>query len=141
MQVSFQPRRFTPIAVAFQSGFLTKFEFSFLNANLIVRAGPPDYVRSCSKMLRIAKARINRTHEHHALTCLETRRKTMTNKSKLFLIAAVAAVTLASPAFAQSTVQSTHQERTLRSDQAPAGSNMYDGSQGDPSNSYYPGDN
>jgi opacity protein-like surface antigen len=64
-------------------------------------------------------------------------------KSKLFLIAAVAAATLASPAFAQSTMQSTHQERTLRSDQAqiPPGSNLYDGSQGDPNGSYYPGDN
>jgi hypothetical protein len=143
MQVFFQltNRRAVPITVAFHSRFLTKFEFSFLNANLIVRAGPPDYVRSCSKMLRIAKARINGTHEHHALIFLETRRKTMTSKSKLFLIAAVAAATLASPAFAQTTTQSTHQERTLRSDQAPAGSNMYDGSQGDPSNSYYPGDN
>jgi hypothetical protein len=131
-----------PIAVVFQSRFLTKFEFSFLNANLIVRAGPPDYVRPCSKMLRIAKARINGIHEHHAVIFLETRRKTMTSKSKLFLIAAVTAVTFASPAFAHSTMQNgTQQERTLRSEQAPAGSNLYDGAQGDPSNSYYPGDN
>ena len=61
-------------------------------------------------------------------------------KSKLFLIAAVAAATLASPAFAQSTVQSTHQERTLRSDQAPANSNLYDGNQGDQQGGAYPGD-
>ena len=69
----------------------------------------------------------------------------MTSKSKLFLIAAIAAVSLASPALAQSTTQNsqadTHQARTLRSEQAPAGSNMYDGNQGDPQGSYYPGDN
>jgi hypothetical protein len=90
----------------------------------------------------LQKAQINGTYEHHALTCVEIRRNTMT-KSKLFLIAAVAAVTLASPAFAQSTVQSTRQERTLRSDQAqvPPGSNLYDGNQGDPQGGSYPGDN
>jgi hypothetical protein len=91
-------------------------------------------------MLRIVKGADPRNSRAPRRYLSETRRKIMT-KSKLFLIAAVAAATLASPAFAQSTVQSTHQERTLRSDQAPAGSNMYDGSQGDPSNSYYPGDN
>jgi hypothetical protein len=88
----------------------------------------------------LKKAQINGTYEHHAPTCVEIRRNTMT-KSKLFLIAAVAATTLASPAFAQSSQNSTHQERTLRSDQPPAGSNFYDGSQGDPQGSAYPGDN
>ena len=69
----------------------------------------------------------------------------MTSKSKLFLIAAIAAVGLASPALAQSTTQNSraniHQERTLRSVEAPAGTNLYDGNQGDPQGSYYPGDN
>jgi hypothetical protein len=65
----------------------------------------------------------------------------MTSKSKLVLIAAIAAATLASPAFAQSTTQNgTHQERVLRSDQGVGGSNMYDGNQGNAQDSSYPGD-
>jgi hypothetical protein len=69
----------------------------------------------------------------------------MTSKLKLVLIATIAAVSLASPAFAQSAQNSradTHQGQTLSSGQTAADAwNMYDGNQGDQQGSAYPGDN
>ncbi|MGA8613802.1 MAG: hypothetical protein WB760_19430 [Xanthobacteraceae bacterium] len=75
----------------------------------------------------------------------------MISKPKLALIAAIALAGIASPALAQTSTMHNgwtahQQERSFRSGRiynyAPVdpGSNFYDGNQGNPNGSYYPGD-
>jgi hypothetical protein len=83
----------------------------------MVPLGLSAYFNAAARRCPPQKVQINTSQEHHALVCFKTRRKTMTSKLKLMLIATIAAVSIASPALAQTA--NTHQERSGQFEQAP----------------------